>query len=138
MVCVITTFQPVPTRGIQQDENYREFMGWITNGGLRYAYAKYHKDPEADTFFQEELSEENQREVIIIGAGMSGLAAAYELAQVGHKVNFVCSFAVHSVLFKKDNLRGDRFETVSVKAICRWRFKTGPRMHQHLAKQILI
>ncbi|XP_053376963.1 putative L-amino-acid oxidase YobN [Mercenaria mercenaria] len=74
-------------RGIQQDDNYKEFMGWITDGGLRYAYAMHHGTSE--NLYRKKVDKEHERHVIIVGAGMAGLSAAYELAQIGHKVTIL-------------------------------------------------
>ena len=73
---------------IQQDDNYREFMNNITDGGLQYAYHTWIKGESAKEYYRQKVTDDKKRHVIIVGAGMSGLAAGYELAQVGHKVRY--------------------------------------------------
>ena len=63
----------------------------IAQFGLNYAYNKLHKpddDHEKGTNFQRPKS---QKKVIIVGAGMAGLSAGYELSKVaiGHDVEIL-------------------------------------------------
>ncbi|XP_053376734.1 uncharacterized protein LOC123530241 [Mercenaria mercenaria] len=74
-------------KGIQQDDNYKDFMGWITDGGLRHAYAM--ENGTSENLYQKKVDKEHKRHVIIVGAGMAGLSAAYELAQIGHTVTIL-------------------------------------------------
>lgn len=79
---------------IQQDDNYRDFMNNITDGGLQYAYTAY-KGMNSKAFYRQKVADERKKHIIVVGAGMAGLAAAYELAQVGHEVRnmyFISTF----------------------------------------------
>ena len=73
---------------IQQDDNYKDFMTTITDGGLQYAYQSYKQGKSARDFYRQHVADDKKKHVIVVGAGMAGLAAAYELSQVGHKVGF--------------------------------------------------
>ena len=78
---------------IQQDDTFKPFLFDISNYGLNYAYHKYYKcgkdaPPECSDKYKYTKTE-HPRNVIIIGAGMSGLVAGYELAQVGHNVKIL-------------------------------------------------
>lgn len=64
-------------------------MGYITDGGLQYAYhstCTWKGDTDAKMSYRRKVADHKKKRIIIVGAGMSGLAAAYELAQAGHKV----------------------------------------------------
>ena len=74
---------------IQQDDNYKDFMTNITDGGLVYAVCKYLKTNYCESMRRKQVAPQNRKHVIIVGAGASGLAAAYELSQIGHKVRNV-------------------------------------------------
>ena len=56
----------------------------IAHYGLTYVYYKYLNQSDDEDHKWEKTK--HPRKVIIIGAGMAGLVAAYELAQVGHTV----------------------------------------------------
>ena len=84
---------------IQQDDNYREFMNNITDGGLQYAYHTWIQGESAKEFYRQKVADDKKRHIIIVGAGMSGLAAAYELAQVGHKVEYFPIFIFYKYIY---------------------------------------
>lgn len=72
---------------LQQSDLLRPIMDDITENGLTYAYYKYLLGiPDPDKIHK---PTDHPSHVIVVGAGMAGLAAAYELAQVGHKVTIL-------------------------------------------------
>lgn len=85
---------------MQQSDVFKPFLVDIGNYGLNYAYKKYQpvtlpnpppvvvaEDDVEDPFEEfKQTQTEHPIDVLVIGAGMSGLAAAYELSQVGHRV----------------------------------------------------
>ena len=86
------------TKPIMQTDGLKPFYLDIGKYGLNYAYHKYRlKIPsnivvptnEADVERYKYTKTKYPNTVVIIGAGMSGLVAAYELAQVGHHVKIV-------------------------------------------------
>jgi len=87
---------------VTQAECYKRFFMKITEFGLNYAY-HMQTQPEKDNFNFRYTHTEKPKHVIIIGAGMSGLCAAYELAQVGHTVTII----------EKQSRVGGRVKTLS-------------------------
>ena len=73
---------------LQHCDLLKPFLLDISNWGLNYAYHKYYGDQENPEKYKHTKTE-HPINVIIIGAGMSGLVAAYELAQVGHNVTIL-------------------------------------------------
>ena len=68
---------------IQQSDLLKPLEMDICNYGLNYTYQKWCEEMPAP----EEYSKTQKRKrVIVVGAGMAGLVAAYELEQVGHDV----------------------------------------------------
>lgn len=91
-----STFSPLLSRAgevdepLQQSDLLRPLMMDIARYGLTYAFYKYlapadHPDPVD----KKHAPTRNPKHVIVVGAGMSGLVAAYELAQVGHRVTIL-------------------------------------------------
>ena len=88
--------QPLP---IMQSDILKPFYLDIGNFGLNYAYQKLKLAESNPRLTPEEVNQrvepfkftktKKTKTVIIIGAGMSGLVAAYELAQAGHTVRIV-------------------------------------------------
>ena len=74
---------------IQQSDTLKPFLLDIGNFGLNYAYHKYYCKETNDANEYKHKKTDHPINVIIIGAGMSGLAAAYELAQSGHNVTIL-------------------------------------------------
>lgn len=73
---------------IQQDDGLKPFLFDVAEHGLNYAYEKFElANPNCDQF--KKTKTKKPRDVIIIGAGMSGLVAGYELTQVGHRVQIL-------------------------------------------------
>ena len=81
---------------VQQGDLLRPVYMDIVKYGLNYAYRKYSdSNPygEVPSFLSRPdykfTKTDKPRNVIIVGAGMAGLSAAYELAQVGHNVQIL-------------------------------------------------
>ena len=68
---------------VQQSDLLKPLLMDIARQGLNFAFQKWIQDmktPQAHSMTQK------PKKVIVVGAGMAGLVAAYELAQVGHHV----------------------------------------------------
>ena len=83
---------------VQQSDTLKEFYLAILEKGLNYAYHAWRDvdpfDPASpdpviprcyDRLYKHTKTS-HPKKVVVVGAGMSGLSAAYELAQVGHDV----------------------------------------------------
>ena len=80
---------------IQQSDYLKDFMLKIQKEGLNAAYLEYGDSPPGPFFPTILASQEYvpptdvDYDVIIVGAGMAGLAAAYELKRAGLKVKIL-------------------------------------------------
>ena len=91
--------QKLPSReGIyQQSDLLKPMLNDIVNYGLNYTYLKYKGadlpitgEGRALTKGPSQYSKtSHKKHVIIVGAGLAGLSAAYELTKVGHDVDIV-------------------------------------------------
>ena len=52
----------------------------------RYAHAVHMNYSNQLTYYKKMVKKTERKDIIVVGAGVSGLAAAYELTQNGHKV----------------------------------------------------
>ena len=74
---------------LQESDRYKPLLLDIGKSGLNYAYEKYHKErPNVDEYKHIKKTRKPIK-VIVIGAGLSGLAAGYELAKAGHNVTIL-------------------------------------------------
>ena len=87
---------PVQTEGdekllppIQQGDLLKPLLMDILNFGLPYAYAKYKCLPSEDPEPFKCAQTNNPKTVIIVGAGIAGLCAGFELQHAGHKVQIL-------------------------------------------------
>ena len=87
---------------IMQTDCYKPFYMQITQFGLNYAYHMQTPPPGNKDKFKYTKTKK-PRHVIVVGAGMAGLSAAYELAQVGHEVTII----------EKQSRVGGRVKTLS-------------------------
>lgn len=71
---------------VQQDDYCKDFYMEIVNGSLESAYKKY--GPSTCLEGNQVKQGLSGKSVLIIGAGVSGLSAAFELEKVGHSVRF--------------------------------------------------
>ena len=67
---------------VQQSDLLKPLLMDIARGGLNYAFQKYVKRIEDPEWYSKT---QKPKKVIVVGAGMAGLVAAFELAQVGCK-----------------------------------------------------
>ena len=72
---------------IQQSDLLRPLYMDIARHGLSYAYKKFGGNVSPVSCEPDQTK--HPKDVIIVGAGMAGLAAARELRRVGHKVTIV-------------------------------------------------
>ena len=75
---------------VQQSDLLKPLFMDIFQYGLHYAFKNYKSDVIASNTpgaknHEEEMTS-NPKHVIVVGAGLAGLVAAYELEQVGHRV----------------------------------------------------
>jgi hypothetical protein len=79
---------------IQQSDYLKEFMLTIQNEGLDKAYERYSDSPPGpfpptSTQVKMQVIRDDGYDVIVVGAGMAGLSAAYEMKRVGLKVKIL-------------------------------------------------
>ena len=100
----ITLFSKEPEPGfkivgpLQQSDLLKPLLMNIAKHGLGYAYQKYSgrwpdsPPPSDDGLFvgqRHPSKTRNPKNVIVVGAGMAGLVAAYELKRAGHNVRIL-------------------------------------------------
>ncbi|XP_046333388.2 putative L-amino-acid oxidase YobN isoform X1 [Haliotis rufescens] len=72
---------------LQQDLTCKPFYESIMDGGLYHAYAKQTCVNNPKDYYQKQTKK--PKHVLVVGAGMAGLSAAYELRQTGHQVTIL-------------------------------------------------
>ena len=74
---------------LQQGDLLKPFLMDILKNGLPYAYAKYGNGCKKDSKKSKRSQTKKPKKVIIIGAGMAGLCAGFELQRAGHQVEIL-------------------------------------------------
>lgn len=76
---------------VQQSDMLKPIFMDIVTRGLQYAYEQYKEDSPLNVWISASGVGQTSkpRKVIIVGAGMAGLAAAYELRRCGHIVQIL-------------------------------------------------
>ena len=77
---------PLP---VQQSDMLKPVYMDIVSKGLDYAYHKYKAQHWVNSRAGAASKTTKPKDVIIVGAGMAGLSAAYELKEAGHRVHIV-------------------------------------------------
>ena len=72
---------------VQQSDLMKPLLLDIAKHGLPYAYAKYIEESNPEPYKSGTAT--NPKDVIIIGAGMAGLLAGFELQRAGHRVHIL-------------------------------------------------
>ena len=81
---------PDPTSGsLQQSDLLRKFYLCIAIHGLQCAHQHAHRFKKPGNLPQHDISKHEERHVIVVGAGISGLVAAYELKRAGYSVQIL-------------------------------------------------
>ena len=85
-----TTGEEEVTEPLQQSDLLRPLLVDIARHGLSHAYEKYrNRGRQICSGGGECKQTQNAKNVIVVGAGMAGMVAAYELIRVGHNVTIL-------------------------------------------------
>jgi len=74
---------------VQQSDLLKPILMDIARYGLNYAYKKELNPHDGDHVNYKYTTTKHPKKVIIVGAGMAGLSAGYELSKVGHDVEIL-------------------------------------------------
>ena len=85
-----TTGELEATEPLQQSDLLRPLLMDIARHGLSHAYENYRNNGRGICGGGRECKKtQNPKDVIVVGAGMAGMVAAYELLRVGHNVTIL-------------------------------------------------